>query len=158
MAFARLITDSIGASKLGGSGSSEKEPLESAVPDVVLNMVVFGELNHRASLQSHYEWLVERKAAQEEKIRQEKELAERQAREAQLRKEKERREHLFRLASNWRLAGHIREFVVAVSQHSEATEQTDALRRWSAWALTEAEALDPLCVPIADLTRSCDFH
>jgi hypothetical protein len=133
---------------------TEKEPLEVVVPDVVLNIVVFGELNHRASLQSHYEWLVERKAAQEEKIRQEKELAEQQAREARLRKEEERREHLFRLASNWRLAGHIREFVAAMSHHPEADKRAEELKQWSAWALSEAEALDPLHAPILTIAAN----
>ncbi len=127
---------------------TEKEPLEVVVPDVVLNIVVFGELNHRASLQSHYEWLVERKAAQEEKIRQEKELAERQAREAQLRKEKERRENLFKLVRNWKHSEEIREFVAAMSLHPQANEFPDALRQWSTWALAEADALDPMCRPL----------
>lgn len=123
---------------------TEKEPLEVRVSDVVLNIVVFGELNHRASLQSHYDWLVKQKAAQEEKIRQEKELAERQAREAQLRKEKERRENLFRLVRNWKHAGEIRDFVAAMSLHPQANEFPDALRHWSTWALAEADAMDPL--------------
>jgi hypothetical protein len=123
---------------------TEKEPLEAVLPDVVLNIVVIGELNHRASLQSHYEWLVERKAAQEERIRQEKELAERQAREAELRKEKERRKHLFKLVRNWKHSGEIREFVAAMSLHPQANEFPDALRQWSTWALAEADALDPM--------------
>lgn len=127
---------------------TEKEPLEVVVPDVVLNIVVFGELNHRASLQSHYEWLVERKATQEETIRQEKELAERQAREAQLRKEKERREHLFKMVRNWKLSGEIRDFVTAMSLHPQAIDFPDALRHWSNWALSEADGLDPMHRPI----------
>lgn len=127
---------------------TEKEPLEVVIPDAVLNIVIFGELNHRASLKSHYEWLVERKAAQEEKVRQEKELAERQAREAQLRKEKERREHLFKLVRNWKHSEEVREFVAAMSLHPQANELPDALRQWSTWALAEADALDPMCRPL----------
>lgn len=123
---------------------TEDKPLESVVPEIVLGLVVYGELLHRANVEHRYKFLVERKAEQEEQARKARELAEQKAREAQLRQETARRDHLFCQAMSWEMAARLREFVATVRTHPEASEQSAEVNEWATWALSEANALDPM--------------
>ena len=82
---------------------------------------------------------------------QARELAERQKREAQLKREQERRQRLFVQARNWRQAADVRAFVAAVREHNEAQLHAADVEAWAAWALAEADALDPLSASLSDL-------
>lgn len=135
---------------------SDKLKLEAAIPSAVVSILVFGEVHYRANAINHHEWLVERKHDQEEAIRKARELAERQKREAQLKKEQERRQRLFVQARNWKQAADVREFVAAARKHAEAGNNPEALEAWASWALSEAEALDPLNASLDDLLGPAD--
>jgi hypothetical protein len=135
---------------------TDKERLEAIIPEAVVSILVFGEVHYRANVMSQHQWLVKRKHDQEEAIRKARELAERQKREAQLKREQERRQHLFVQARNWKQAADVREFVAAVREHDDAQMHSDALVAWASWALAEADALDPLSKPLADLLGSED--
>ena len=135
---------------------TDQQRLESVIPEAVVSILAFGEAHYRANAISHHEWLVERKHDQEEAIRKAKELAERQKHEAQLKQEQERRQRLFVQARNWRQAADVRAFVAAVREHNEAQLQPGDVEAWAAWALAEADALDPLSASLTDLLGPAD--
>ena len=127
---------------------SDKHSLESVITDVVVSLLAFGEIVHRAHAEHHHLRLIERKKEQEEAARKARELAEQKKREAQARREQARREQLFNQARNWKQASEIRAYVAALQMHPEASQATEALELWVTWALSEADALDPLCSPL----------
>jgi hypothetical protein len=105
---------------------TDRLKLESVLRDVVVSILVFGELHYRARTVHPHQWLVERKRDQEEAARKAKELAERQILEARLKWEQERRDRLFSLAKDWKRAADIREFVEAVRRHQDAPRYPEA--------------------------------
>jgi len=129
---------------------------EAVIPEAVVSILVFGEVHYRANAINQHEWLVERKHDQEEAIRRARELAERQKREAQLKREQERRQRLFVQARNWKQAADVREFVAAAREHNEVPLHLEELEAWASWALSEAEALDPLSASLTNLLGSTE--
>lgn len=130
---------------------SETEPLEDRLHDVVVHLLVFGELQYRAGTLRHYEWLAERKRSRDEAARLARERAEQERREALRRKEAERRDQLITDAQNWVRAAEIRSFVSAVRNHPEATHHPAALEQWVTWALSQADAMDVTRGPLSRL-------
>lgn len=135
---------------------TDRLKLESVLPGVVVNILVFGEIHYRAHVVTHHEWLVERKRDQEEAARKAKELVKRQILEARLKWEQERRDRLFSHAQNWKLASNIREFVAAVRRHQDAPHHPEALGVWAKWAISEADAIDPLSDSLDDVFTDPD--
>ncbi len=130
--------------------------LESVLSEEVVSILVFGELHYRAHVIHHHEWLVQRKRDQEEAARKAKELAERQILEARLKGEQERRDRLFSHAKNWKRAADIRDFVAAVRGHQDAIHHPEALEVWAEWAISEADAIDPLSGSLGDVFKDSD--
>lgn len=130
---------------------ADKQRLESLIPEAVVSILVFGEVHYRANARYHHEWLMERKHDQEETIRAAQELAERQKLEAQQKREQARRERLFVQVRNWKHAADVRAFVAAVREHGEVQLHPGDVEAWAAWALAEADALDPLSANLSDL-------
>jgi hypothetical protein len=118
---------------------------------VVVSVIAFGEIILRAHAEHHHHWLIERKQEQEEAARKARELAEQKKREAQARREQARRERLFTQAKNWKQSGEIRAYIAALQKHPEAGHHAEALAHWVTWALSEADALDPLSAPLGML-------
>lgn len=135
---------------------TEKLKLESVLSDVVVSILVFGELRYRAHAIHHHEWLVQRKLDQEEAVRKAKELAERQILEARLKWEQERRDRLFSHVKYWKRAADIRDFVAAVRGHQDPIHHPKALEVWAEWAISEADAIDPLCGSLGDVFKVPD--
>lgn len=100
--------------------------------------------------------LVERKFEQEEAAHKAKELTERQKRESEVKRGQERRQRLFVQARNWKQAADVREFMEAVLKHEEARLHSEVLAAWASGALSEADALDPLCAPLPNLLGEAD--
>jgi hypothetical protein len=130
---------------------SDKQSLETVMTDVVVSVIAFGEIILRAHAEHHHHWLIERKQEQEEAARKARELAEQKKREAQARREQARRERLFTQAKNWKQSGEIRAYIAALQKHPEAGHHAEALAHWVTWALSEADALDPLSAPLGML-------
>lgn len=135
---------------------TDQPKLESALREVVVSILVFGELHYRAHTVHHHEWLVQRKRDQEEAARKAKELAERQILEARLKWEQERRDRLFSYAKNWKRAADIRYFVAAVRRHQDAIHHPEDLEVWAQWAISEADAIDPLSGSLGDVFKDPD--
>jgi len=88
---------------------------------------------------------VERKAQLEEEERERKLKAERAERERRKRLERARIERLLKAAAAFQQAGAIRKYVEAIRltlSSSEACSPAE-LERWSQWALSEADRIDP---------------
>lgn len=135
---------------------ADKPALETVISEVMVSILVFAEAHYRGGELYRHRRLLERKLEQEEAIRKAKELAEQQKREAELKRQQERRRQLFVQARNWRQAADVREFVAAVRRHTESEIHLEALEAWTSWALSEADALDPLNGSLADLLRAND--
>jgi hypothetical protein len=116
-------------------------PLEKRLREIVTGLVVAAEWAYRANLRRGHDYLVSQKArAIEEKRRREEEAAKQERARIALAARK-RREALVEDVIAWRRAADIREFVQARLGQPGAT---DDLRNWAAWALIEADSMDPL--------------
>lgn len=135
---------------------AEGIPLEDCLQNIVVHILVFGELQYRARTVGHYEWLAKRKRAQDEEARAARERAEQERQEALRRKEAARQERLIAQAQNWQRAADIRAFVFAVRNHVEASLHSEELERWVAWALSQADALDVTRGSLAHLLYAAD--
>lgn len=121
-----------------------KESIEKQTKDIAAHLLVSAEVAYRHAQQAHYDWAIQRR----------KELREAPARkaaiEAQLLREKVegaeklRRERLYQLAASYAKAREIRMFI-------EAAPDAPALTEWKAWALKQADILDPLTLPVESL-------
>jgi len=121
--------------------------LESQLTDVAIGLLVAGEWSYRSGVQRRFEWRIERKQDLENKIRQAKEEAERREKERQLKIERDRRDQLVAEVRSWNLAAEIRRYVQAVEARAELNTDSPGsshYQGWVAWALTEADRLDPL--------------
>jgi len=122
-------------------------PLEQQLTEIVVGVLVAGEMGYRAALQRGYEWRLQMKEEAAERLRKRAEEAARKERERQRRLEQARVRHLLGRAGAWRRAAEIRAFVAAAAGRaavlSDAAERL-ALADWEGWALAQADRLDPL--------------
>ncbi len=126
-------------------GDSEK--IEDRLEDIVVGLIVAGELQYREWRQRQHEWAIEEKARLQEEARRKKEEAERRERERQVQAEKERIERLLNEASALRQATDIRAYVEAVRTANATAEKPlpqEKVETWAAWALAEANRIDPV--------------
>jgi hypothetical protein len=130
---------------------TDKLSLETVISEAVVSILVFAEAHYRGGALFRHRRLIERKLEQEEAIRKAKELAEQRKREAELKRQQERRRRLFVQTRNWKQSADVRAFVAAVRKHDKAQLHTADVEAWAAWALAEADALDPLSASLSDL-------
>jgi hypothetical protein len=126
---------------------AEGAKLEQQLPAIALELLVRGEMQYRADVAQHRQWLIDEKARREAEARRRKLEAERKEAERLARLEQARRDHLLMLADRLRKSEEIRELVAAVATPGRA----DALGTWRVWALGVADRLDPRLMPIEDL-------
>lgn len=125
---------------------TDKTKLETHLTDIVAELIIAGERHYREGRQRHYEWMVERKARLIEEIRKRKEEAERKERERLAALEQARMDRLMRDAANFRMAADIRTYVKDIAAQvvsGDLSVSQDDLDTWSAWALAQAERIDP---------------
>lgn len=123
---------------------SDGAKLEGFLTEIAIEIVLAGEAEHRAGEHRHHTWLLKRRVELEAQARKRLEEAERKARERRLAEEKARRELLFGQAQAWRTAADIRGFVAEVLREATSDDSSSDIHEWAAWALTEADALDPV--------------
>lgn len=122
-------------------------PLESLLPEIVVNLIAAGEMRVRAAERHWYEYRAERKARLIEADRKRREDAAREDRERQCRLGNARIDKLHREAIALRLANDIRRYVAAVNARNAATSNPVSpaqMDDWSGWALAQAERIDPV--------------
>jgi uncharacterized protein (DUF2235 family) len=110
----------------------------------VVEIVTASEAEYRASCFRHHDWLLQRRREAECEVQKRREEAEQKLRERRLAEEKARRDHLFTQAQAWRTAHDIRGFVASVMSSIVGQDSMDGTRAWADWALSEADALDPV--------------
>ena len=140
----------LGSRDAGPRGKSWEDSadsrLETRLTDIVVELLVAGEVNYRAGAQAAYEWWHRRRAELEEEARRRKEEEEHLERERLARLERERVELLLKEAENWRRAADLRALVETVRGESRTSESSAAetLERWAAWVLALADRIDPI--------------
>lgn len=130
---------------------TNESPLEGQIEQIAAGLLIAGEMRYRSQAQYSYGWMVERKAEHEKEKRRQQESMERERLEQLLKLEREKRQQLLSDALSWRRANEIRAFVAKANagnkkENGEASHEK--LHRWSVWALSEADQMDPLKRPI----------
>jgi len=126
---------------------SEDAPLEKRLTEVGVGLLIAGEWSYRANLEHRHQWRVDRKRELQKQIEEARLEAERQEYERLRRIEEKRRKDLLAEVTAWKQAADIRRYVNAVSGSSGPAEDVASRKRriaWVAWALSEADRLDPL--------------
>jgi len=120
--------------------------LETRMTEIAVQIILTAELQYREGTVRSYEWRVQRKGELEEEERERKRQAERAERERQKRLEQARIDRLLKSAAAFEQAGAIRKYVEAIRavQAGNAACSGEELERWSQWALSEAERIDPV--------------
>jgi len=126
----------------GGRSWSDTEDhaLETHLTEIVVHLIVAGELHHRAGALATYDQSLQRRRYLAEELVRRRAAAARQAREKRIAAEQERRRELLGMAADFRSAQDIRALVAHVS---ERRGPEDWGPRWTAWALAVADRLDP---------------
>lgn len=124
---------------------AEQEKLEARMTDIAVEVALTAELQHRESAIRHHKWRIERKAQIEEEDRKRRAEAERAERERQQRLEQARIDHLLKDAAAFQQADEIRNYVAALTSkvHANGSADVEQLERWKAWALAQADRIDP---------------
>lgn len=123
------------------------QKIEAHLSDIVVCLILAGEIHFRRHRQTNYEWEVERLQELREKRRKEKEEAERQERLRLEREARERIRQLLQEANNWRRARDIRDYVATVQATAAgmaSVRDANKISAWVSWALAEADRIDPL--------------
>lgn len=141
----RMVIGKAGADAYQATWSDDVEgKLEAKLTRIGLEIVLAGEALYRERRLGHHQWLMEDRARLEIEVRERREEAERRERERRAAEEKARRDQLFGQAQAWRSARDIRGFVAEVLESPVGRENPTSIERWAAWALHEANRLDPV--------------
>jgi len=121
--------------------------LEDQLEEVAVGLIVTGEWAYRHSIQRHYEHRLCRQKRLKDEIRRKQEEAARRERERLEKIEADRRNQLIREMLAWRRASDVRAYVDAQLNHRKPgadAQVLTVLETWAAWALAEADRIDPL--------------
>jgi hypothetical protein len=130
-------------------------PLEQQFATISAELLVTAEASYRRTLVSRRAWIIERKAAAEKELRERREKAEREARLLAEKRERDRIARLLGQAEALDQADRIRAYVSRVlSRAGEMAISPSELERWAAWAMRQADNLDP--VKNGSIARSID--
>lgn len=137
--------------RLGGMrivwDDSRQVPIEDALQEIVIALVVAIEMQIRTVELQHHAWRVEHKAKLIEDARKRDEEAKRKERLRQQRLERARIEHLLDDAMSWRLANDLRTYIHAVQTANKTRSEPlpdDEMEQWAVWALAQVERIDPI--------------
>jgi hypothetical protein len=126
---------------------SPERPIERAVREIVVELIVLGEEKYRERQLSHYKWCLEDRERRRAEIQKQKEEAERKKRERLAAMEKARVDRLLGEAAALHQADQIRTYVKAVYERLQSSQEgrlTEAFARWRVWALQQADRIDPV--------------
>jgi hypothetical protein len=123
---------------------SDSLKLESALTEIVVEIVTLVESRYRERCVDHYKWALERRDAEIEAARKAKLEAERLERERLAARERARVERLLGEAERLRQADAIRAYVGEVERRASDAIDAEAFERWRTWALEQANRIDPI--------------
>lgn len=119
--------------------------IEDRLREIVLKLIVAGEVQFRANAHTAYENACQRRAEMERRLAEQRAEAARLAREKALKAEAERRKTLLRMATDYRAAQDIRAFVeAAIAAFGPDNAQESPTADWVSWALGVADQIDPI--------------
>lgn len=122
-------------------------PIENFLTDIVVGLIVAGEMHYRAAERYRHACAVERRAELIEATRKQEEEAQRAENERLLRLETARMVKLFEDAMSLRLANDLRGYIDAVQkangESGDPVPETE-MAQWVAWASAQAERIDPV--------------
>jgi hypothetical protein len=119
--------------------------IEDRLREIVLKLIVAGEVQYRASAHTAYENACRRRAEMERRLAEQCAEAARLAGEKAAKAEAERRRTLLRMAADHRAAQDIRAFVkAAITAFGPEKAEESAAAGWAAWALGVADQIDPV--------------
>jgi hypothetical protein len=121
------------------------ERIERHLGEIAIEIVYQAEVSYREGMQRRFEWRKERKAQLEEERRQQQLAAERAERERIARHQRERIGKLLGQAAAFEQARTIRQYVESIRRARAKSLEVpaDRLDAWTAWALAEADRIDP---------------
>lgn len=125
----------------------EEAALEDQVAEIVMGLIVAGELQYRDLLRQHYEWSVQQQRREEEEARRKQEEAARQERERLVKEQQDKIDRLLGEAMALRQATDIRVYVETVIARMKCENDPLKLKKlhgWASWALAEADRIDPI--------------
>lgn len=128
--------------------------LENRIVEIARDLLVMGELTYRTAAHEQYDWRVKRKHELEAEAREAHARMEQEENKRRLRQEEKQQKWLLSQATNRRQADEIRALVHALDAKHRGSPEVlcdEAYRNWRAWALTQAESLDPCLLPLAAL-------
>lgn len=136
------------AEQLQYTWKDEKDrKLENQLTDIIVTMIVAGELRYRISETAHREWLIERKAELIEKAKRREEERRQALKEEAERREQERIDRLLEEAEALQTAETIRAYVGRVREFNATLENpvsSVAVDEWANHALAQADRIDPV--------------
>jgi hypothetical protein len=136
---------------------TEKTRLEDHLSEIASQALVSAEMLLRFGSRQMFEYEVKERARRIEAARVKLEEQERE-RLAQLERARQQRLEMLRDETcRWRRAADIRAYVHAAveAESSAQNARAEELNQWAAWALQEADRLDPLCADSPNHRRSC---
>jgi len=126
----------------------EDTKLEKQLSEILVQLIVSGERQHRDALVRQHEWLEGRKKELELKREREEQDRLQKERERLEQVERERVERLLSGADDLLKARTIRNYVAEIRSRSNAIQADSAkIEKWAAWALAQADKLDPVMNP-----------
>lgn len=137
----------------------DTQSIENRILEVARDLLVMGEFTYRAAAHQQYKWLVERKLKLEADCREAHDRIKRDENERRLREEAKKLNWLLLQAANRRRADEIRALVCALDKNCEASFEVvpnGAYWKWRAWALEQADLLDPCVQPLATVIAPLD--
>lgn len=122
-------------------------PLEKSLREIVVELLVAGEMQYRAAEEWRYEDRVSRKVELIEQAKRKAAAAEKERVKELARVEKAKVDQLLQDAARFRLANDIRSFVAEAQRFN--SERPDPLpdrelQDWASWALGQADGMDPV--------------
>jgi hypothetical protein len=138
----------------GGAGRIEDQVLA-----IARDLLVIGELTYREWEKEQYAWQTRRKNEVEQMAREAQERREREETARMLWEETQRRDWLFQQAVDLRRADEIRALVRAQDAIRSVPDERrldEIYEQWRAWALHEADELDPRLRPLNELVTPPD--
>lgn len=119
--------------------------IEDCLREIVLKLILAGEVQYRANADTAYENACRRRAEMESRLAEQRAEATRLAREKAVKAEAEQRKTLLRMAADHRTAEDIRAFVkAAITAFGTDKARERAAADWVAWALGVADQIDPV--------------
>ncbi|MGJ5176371.1 hypothetical protein ACQR16_23450 [Bradyrhizobium oligotrophicum] len=119
--------------------------IEDRLREIILKLIVAGEIQYRANAHAVYENACRRRAEMERRLAEQRDEADRLAREKVIKAEAEQRKMLLRMAADHRAAQDIRAFVAAaITAFGSEKAEESPVAGWTAWALGVADQIDPV--------------